>query len=138
MIRVYADMVADLFHYGHVEFLKKARALGDYLIVGVHNDQVSTDWKRPPILSMDQRLAVVAACRYVDEALPNAPELPDREWISKHNIDLMVHGDDMSESDLNHYYGVPIKMGIFRTVRYTKGISTTEIIRRCKEVDLKV
>ena len=38
MIRVYADMVGDLFHYGHVEFLEKARALGDYLIVGVHGD----------------------------------------------------------------------------------------------------
>ena len=36
MVRVYVDMVADLFHYGHVAFLKKARASGDYLLVGVH------------------------------------------------------------------------------------------------------
>ena len=34
VIRVYSDMTADLFHYGHVEFLKKAQALGDYLLVG--------------------------------------------------------------------------------------------------------
>ena len=40
MTRVYADMVADLFHYGHVSFLKKARALGDYLAVGVHADDL--------------------------------------------------------------------------------------------------
>ena len=33
VIRIYTDMVADLFHYGHVEFLKRARALGDYLLV---------------------------------------------------------------------------------------------------------
>ena len=40
MIRVFADMVADLFHYGHVEFLKQARALGDYLLVGICGDGV--------------------------------------------------------------------------------------------------
>ena len=38
-MRVYAEMVADLFHRGHVEFLKRARALGDYLIVGVMSDE---------------------------------------------------------------------------------------------------
>ena len=36
MVRVYVDMVADLFHYGHVELLRQARALGDYLLVGIH------------------------------------------------------------------------------------------------------
>ncbi len=60
MIRVYADMVADLFHYGHVEFLKKARALGDYLLVGIHGDDVLVSYKRRPILTMEERVASVA------------------------------------------------------------------------------
>ena len=130
MTRVYVDMVADLFHYGHVAYLKKARTLGDHLVVGVHADDVVASYKRAPILTMEQRIASVAACRYVDEVLPNAPLIVDRPWIEIHDINLVVHGDDMSPEQLKHLYGVPIEMGIFRTVQYTKGISTSEIIRR--------
>ena len=133
MTRVYADMVADLFHYGHMRFLKKARTLGDYLVVGIHADDVLAFYKRRPVLTMEERVASVAGCRYVDEVLPNAPLMVDRAWIEKYRIDLVVHGDDFSQEQREYYYKVPIAMGIFRTVAYTQGISTTEIIRRCKE-----
>ncbi len=133
MIRVYADMVADLFHYGHVEFLKTARELGDYLVVGIHADDIIEDYKRRPILTMDERVASVAGCRYVDDVLPNAPLSPDRAWIEEHEISLVVHGDDFTPEQLDRFYRVPIEMGIYRTVPYTPGISTTEIIRRCRE-----
>ena len=133
MIRVYVDMVADLFHYGHVELLRQARALGDYLVVGVHSDDAVLAHKRQPILTMEERVACVAGCRYVDEVLPNAPWITDRDWIEKHNIDLVVHGSDYSQEDLIDTHSVPIEMGILRTVDYTPRISTTEIIRRIKE-----
>ena len=132
MIRVYADMVADLFHHGHMRFLKKARTLGDYLLVGICADDVLVSYKRRPILTMEERVASVAGCRYVDEVLPNAPLMVDRAWIEKYDIDLVVHGDDYSQEQQEYYYKVPIEMGIFRTVAYTQSISTTEIIRRCK------
>ena len=51
MIRVYVDMVADLFHYGHVEFLRKARALGDHLLVGICSDEAVQTNKLKPILT---------------------------------------------------------------------------------------
>ena len=130
MIRVYVDMVADLFHYGHVEFLKKARSQGDYLLVGIHADDAVTSQKRSPILTMDERVASVNGCRFADEVLPNAPWRIDRAWIEKHSIDLVVHGDDYSKEQLQKTHSVPVEMGIFRTVPYTPGISTTEIIRR--------
>ena len=41
MTTIYVDMIGDLFHYGHVEFLKNARKLGDKLIVGVHSDETN-------------------------------------------------------------------------------------------------
>ena len=126
-------MVADLFHYGHVELLKQARALGDYLLVGIHGDDDVRSHKRIPILTMEERVASVAGCRYADEVLPNAPWITDRDWIEKHNIQLVVHGNDYSQEDLNKTHAVPIEMGILRMVPYTAGISTTEIIRRCKE-----
>ena len=133
MIRVYADMVADLFHYGHVEFLKKARTFGDQLLVGVHADDTVESYKRRPILTMEERVASVAGCRYVDEVLPNAPLIVDRLWIVEHDIHIVVHGDDSSQEQLERMYRMPIEMGIFRTVPFTQGISTTEILRRIKE-----
>ena len=84
------------------------------------------------VLTVEERVEVVAACRYVDEAIPNAPWRMDSDWIDQHHIDLVVHGDDFSEQELDFFYKVPIKMGIFRTIPYTRGITTTEIILRCK------
>ena len=133
MVRVYVDMVADLFHYGHVELLRQARALGDYLLVGIHDDATVELHKRKPILTMEERVACIAACRHVDEALPNAPWITDRDWIEKHDINLVVHGSDYSQEDLSKTHAASIELGILRTVTYTPGISTTEIIRRCKE-----
>lgn len=56
MVRVYADIVGDLFHYGHVEFLRQARALGDYLLVAICADEVVAPNKRRPILTADRYL----------------------------------------------------------------------------------
>ena len=135
MIRVYADMVADLFHHGHLLFLQRARALGDRLVVGIHADDVVMSYKRRPILTMDERVRAVRGCRYVDEVIPDAPLVVDRGWIELHRIDLVVHADDLDEDELDRLYRAPREMGIFRTVPYTHGISTTEIIERIKRSD---
>ena len=137
MIRVYADMVADLFHYGHVEFLRQVSALGDYVLVGINADDVVAAHKRRHIQTMEERVASVAACRYVNEVIPHAPWIFDPSWIQKYGIDLVVHGDDYSDEQQRCFYKVPIEMGIFRSVAYTQSISTTEIIRRCKEAQLR-
>ena len=109
---------------------------GGYLIVGVAGDDDAADGKRHPILNVEERVKVMAACRYVDEVIPNAPWRIDASWITQHRIDIVVHGDDYSEKELDDYYRVPIEMGIFRTIPYSYGISTTEIILRCKLADL--
>ena len=125
-------MVADLFHYGHVNFLKKASSHGDFLLVGVHADQEVMTYKRRPILSMEERVASVEGCRYADEVIPNAPLEIDRTFIEKPNIDLVIHGDDFSSELENLCYKIPMEMGIYRTVGYTEGISTTDLIDRVK------
>ena len=129
-IRVYVDVVGDLFHAGHVQFFEKAKAHGDYLIVGVHGDEACTEYKRRPILTLEERCTAIRACRVVDEVIPNSPIGITEEWIQKHDIDLVIHGDDFTEEKKQSQYAVPIKMGIFRTVPYTPGISTTEILDR--------
>ena len=130
--RVYVDVVGDLLHVGHVEFFKKARSFGDYLIVGVLSDEDVASYKRIPILTLPERVSIIEACRYVDEVIPAPPLRTSEEWLKQHQIDIVVHGDDFDERLLMDQYGVPIKMGIFKTVPYTKGISTTDIIKRIK------
>ena len=130
MIRVYADMVADLFHYGHIEFLRGVSALGDYVLVGINADDVAEAHKRRPVQTMEERIESVAACQYVDQVIPHAPWVFDPTWIEKYGIDLVVHGDDYSDEMQRDMYKVPIERGIFRTIPYTKGISTTQIIRQ--------
>jgi cytidyltransferase-like protein len=128
-------MVADLFHYGHVNFLKQASRHGDFLLVGVHADETVESYKRKPILTMEERVASVEGCRYVDEVIPNAPLEITREWIDKHKIDLIIHGDDVAPEVRDAWYGVPIEMGIYQSVGYTAGISTTELISRIKAAE---
>jgi cytidyltransferase-like protein len=130
MTRVYVDMVADLFHHGHVEFLRRARELGDALIVGVHDDDTVASYKRRPVMTMDERIRVVAACRYVDEAVPNAPLVVGADWLDRHRIDLVAHGDDFTEETLLAFYRVPMERDMFRIVPYTPTISTTAILDR--------
>jgi cytidyltransferase-like protein len=84
MIRVYADMVADLFHYGHIEFLRRVSALGDYVLVGINADDVAEVHKRRPMQTMEERIASVAACQYVDQVIPHAPWVFDPTWIEKY------------------------------------------------------
>jgi cytidyltransferase-like protein len=128
--RVYADMVADLFHAGHVAFLRQARSLGDELVVGIHSDDDVASYKRPPICSMQERIAVVEACSLVDEVLPNAPLSVDEAWIDLHRLDVVVHGNDFDPAKLSRFYPGAVRRGIARTVPYTPGISTSDILSR--------
>lgn len=129
-VRVYADIVGDLFHAGHVEFFKKARAFGDELVIGILADEVVESYKRVPILSLEERATVIRSCRYVDEVIVAPPLRLTPEWILEHKIDIVVHGDDFKKDTLQDQYGASLEMGIFRSVPYTPGISTTNIIER--------
>jgi glycerol-3-phosphate cytidylyltransferase len=128
--RVYVDAVADLMHAGHVSLFQRARSYGDTLIVGIHSDETVASYKRKPIMTMQERIAVVEACRYVDEVVPNAPLIITEEYIKEHKIDLVIHGDDFSSATCNEFYGVPLRLGIFQSIPYTQGISTTDLIQR--------
>jgi ethanolamine-phosphate cytidylyltransferase len=71
---VYIDGGFDMFHLGHLAILKKAKQEGDYLLVGVHSDEIVTKRRGPhlPILSVHERCLSVLACKYVDEVIIGA------------------------------------------------------------------
>ena len=129
-VKVYVDIVGDLFHSGHVEFLKKAKSFGDYLIVGVLADDVVEGYKRVPVLTLEERVSVISACKVVDEVVVAPPLRLTHEMIQDLGIDFVVHGDDFNMDLIQDQYGVAFELGIFRTVPYTPGISTSNIIQR--------
>ena len=135
---VYVDMVADLFHAGHVAFLRQARALAAVLhpdrkvtlVVGIHSDATAREYKRVPVCTMEERMAVVGAMDSVLKVIADAPLHLSQDYLDTHKIDLVVHGDDLSETSKHMWYGCAVERGIFHTVPYTGGISTTEILDR--------
>tara|TARA_R110000765_G_C18536910_1_gene560377 strand:+ start:64 stop:456 length:393 start_codon:yes stop_codon:yes gene_type:complete len=124
-------MSADIFHVGHLNLIKRAKTFGDYLIVGVHSDKDISKYKRKPIISEQDRYEIIRSCKYVDDVIEAAPLMMTEKFIKYYNIDLVVRGDDVTEEHLRQQ-AYPIKANIIRYVPRTKGISTTEIMRRIK------
>ena len=97
---VYADMCADLFHVGHVRFLRQCKGGADKLIVGIHSDKDVESYKRKPILSFEERIKVVQACKYVDKVV-KGPLILTTEFINKYNI---VHAHDKDDTSYEYQY----------------------------------
>lgn len=81
-------------------------------------------------MTLGERVAVVAACRYVDEVVEAAPLVLTEEFLAAHGIDVVVHGDDLAPADAEVVYGPAVRSGRLRYVARTTGISTTELIQR--------
>lgn len=81
-IRIYVDMVGDLFHAGHINMLKRASKIGNYLIVGLVGDEACKSYKREPILTLTERAHVIGNCKYVDAVIPNVPLVLTEEFIN--------------------------------------------------------
>jgi len=133
MIRVYADIVGDLFHIGHINIFKLARELGDYLIVGVHSDSSVESYKRKPIFSEQDRYEIIRNCELVDEVVEDAPLILTEKYINDNKIDIVVHGDDKS-IHFETQHKIPLDMGIMKYLKYTDGISTSEIITKIRNI----
>lgn len=131
MIRVYADVVGDLFHIGHLNLFRQAKEFGDYLIVGVHSDKSVKSYKRTPVFNERDRYDLIQNCRLVDEVVKDAPLILSKDFIEKNSIDVVVHGDDKSVH-FEEQHKVPLEMGLMKYLKYTEGISTTQIIEKIK------
>ena len=131
--RVYVDMVGDLFHAGHVALLREARRHGDRLVVGVLSDDTAAAYKRRPIMTLAERVAVIESCRHVDEVVPDAPFRVSEDFLAEHAITAVVHGDDLSPEAAESIYGPAVAAGNFICIPRTSNISTTHIIQRVLE-----
>jgi glycerol-3-phosphate cytidylyltransferase len=112
----------DILHIGHIHLLKRARALGVRLVVGLSSDAFNRGKHKSSLLNYENRKVVLESIRYVDEVFPedNWEQKPDD--IRKHSADIFVMGDD--------WIGKFDFLAEFCEVRYlarTPEISTTEI-----------
>ena len=95
MKRVITYGTFDLLHYGHINLLKRARALGDYLIVAVSTDEFNRREKNKQCyFSYDQRKALVESIRYVDLVVPERSWDQKRSDVREYRVDTFVMGDD--------------------------------------------
>ena len=112
----------DLFHYGHVEILRRAKSLGDRLVVGLSTDEFNLLKGKKCEFSFEKRKRMLESIEYVDLVIP------ENEWeqkvddVTKNNVDIFVMGDDwrgkfdfLSEYCQVHYF------------ERTEGISTTKL-----------
>jgi cytidyltransferase-like protein len=136
VVRIYADGVYDLFHYGHVRFLKKAKYAfpNVELLVGVCNDHDAIIYKREPIFSHEERIESVCGCKYVDRVLTDAPWILTPSYLSKYNIDFVAHnGIPYQCHDVDDLYALLYKTKQSLIIPRSHGISTSDIIYRCNQ-----
>ncbi|OQR94192.1 ethanolamine-phosphate cytidylyltransferase [Achlya hypogyna] len=134
-IRIWMDGAFDMMHYGHMNAFRQAKSLGTYLVVGVNDDKSITACKgAPPVMDDDERIASVAGCKFVDEVEPHCPYIMNEEYltkmIKKHRLDYIVHGDDPCIVDGKDVYEVAQRLGKYRTIPRTEGVSTSDILGR--------
>lgn len=112
----------DLFHIGHLNILKRAKELGDYLVVAVSSDEFNEIKGKVCKIKDKDRMEIVKAIRYVDEVILEESWDQKRRDIVEHDIDIFVMGDDWEGKfdDLSDLCEV-------KYLPRTKGISTTMI-----------
>lgn len=96
---VYSFVVADLFHYGHLQLLETAKSLGDYHICGVLSDDAAETYRSRPIANFEERLAVISNIKCVDLVMPQASKNPEKNLREIHSQFpdaelILVHGND--------------------------------------------
>lgn len=94
MKRVITYGTYDLLHYGHVNLLKRARELGDELIVALSTDEFNRKKHKSSYHKYQERKLILEAIRYVDKVIPEQDWKQKIEDVKKYNIDIFVIGDD--------------------------------------------
>ena len=95
MKRVITYGTFDLLHYGHINLLRRAKALGDYLIVGLSTDQFNWQEKqKKSYFTYEERKAMLEAIRYVDLVIPEENWDQKKTDVEKYHADIFVMGSD--------------------------------------------
>jgi glycerol-3-phosphate cytidylyltransferase len=138
-LKVYTGGTFDLFHAGHVEFLRKCSRYGR-VVVSLNTDEFIKEYKgSAPVMSYYERKTVLEACRYVDEVIPNYGGVDSRPSIMAIMPDIIIIGSDWAVRDYHKQMGFTQEWLDKRNIAlcyvpYTAGISSTEVKKRLSVV----
>jgi glycerol-3-phosphate cytidylyltransferase len=126
--RVYTSGTFDLFHIGHLNVIRRSRAFGDFLVVGVSTDELVASYKRSkPIIPYEDRAEIIRALQGVDLVVKQE-ELFSPKLMSELKIDVMTIGDDWNGK---HHAGLEWARAHphirLEFLPYTQSVSTTKI-----------
>ncbi len=133
---VFTNGCFDILHLGHVDYLEKARNLGEKLVVGLNTDASVQRLKGPdrPICDQTSRAHVMASLEFVDAVILFDEETP-LELISFVKPDILVKGNDYT---IENIVGADVVMkngGSVETVPLVNGYSTTNVIKKIKQLN---
>ncbi len=120
----------DLLHYGHINLLKRAKEMGDYLIVGLSTDEFNALKDKKSYYSFEHRKMILEAIRYVDKVIPENTWDQKIEDVKKYDIDVFVMGDDW-EGKFDFLKDYCEVVYLPRTI----GISTTKVKKELLNVN---
>jgi len=127
---IFTNGCFDIIHIGHIRYLKKARVLGDVLVIGLNSDKsVSRIKPKRPINPQKHRAEILSSLEMVDYLALFDEETP-YELIKSLQPDILVKGGDWKKEDI---VGSDIAKETY-SLPYIKGISTTKIIERIKRL----
>ncbi len=124
MKRILTYGTFDLLHYGHIRILKRARELGDYLVVALSTDEFNALKGKKAYHDYETRKKMLEAIRYVDLVIPENNWEQKIDDIKDYKIDVVVMGDDWADSDKFDYLKEYCEV---KFLERTPGISTTKI-----------
>ena len=124
MKRVLTYGTFDLLHYGHINLLKRAKALGDYLIVALSTDEFNAGKGKKAFHDYERRKMMLEAIRYVDLVIPEESWDQKISDVKDYHVDVVVMGSDWENSDRFDYLKDYCELDFLPRA---PGISTTKI-----------
>lgn len=135
MVVGYTTGVYDMFHIGHLNVLKNAKAQCDYLIVGVSTDElVQSEKNKTPVIPYEERVEIIKAIRYVDEVVEQPDKNKMAAWERKHFDKMFVGSDWQGTPQWQEYEKQFAKVGVeIVYLPHTDGISSTSLTEYVKK-----
>lgn len=135
MIIGYTSGVFDLFHVGHLNLLKNAKAMCDKLVVGVTTDDLAQYKGKTPMIPYADRAEIVRAIRYVDAVVPQR-DMDKAAMCQKIGASILFVGDDWYGTDKWETIERALKKLDIQVVYfpYTQGVSSTKIAEALKSI----
>jgi D-glycero-beta-D-manno-heptose 1-phosphate adenylyltransferase len=131
---VFTNGCFDILHLGHVDYLEKARALGDKLVLGLNTDDSVSRFKGPfrPIQDETSRAHILASLQFVDLVVFFNEDTPF-DLISALIPDILVKGSDYLAENIVGADVVKKNGGVVKTIEFVPGYSTTRIVEKIKK-----